>query len=300
MPLAIVHHPAYDAPIPQGHRFPMGKFRRLAERIAADGLPGWRGFEEPVPIGAEALRRVHDEAYVAAVLASSVPPATEREIGLPVSEAVARRAEAATGGTLRAAELALRDGLACNSAGGSHHARQAGGAGFCVFNDVAVAVRALRAQDAIGRALIVDLDVHQGDGTAAIFARDRNVFTLSVHAERNYPVRKVPSDLDVALPDGTRDEAYVEVVRRVVPEAVEAFRPNIVFYNAGVDPHRDDRLGRLALSDEGLRERDLFVIDAVREAGVPLACVIGGGYAADLEALVGRHMTLFRAAARFA
>lgn len=198
------------------------------------------------------------------------------------------------------ARFALEEGLACNTAGGSHHARFEHGAGFCVFNDVAVAIRVLQADGAIRRAMVVDLDVHQGDGTAAIFAGQSDVFTLSVHGARNYPVRKRTSDLDVALPDGTGDTDYLEALRGVLTPRLEAFCPDLVFYNAGVDPHREDRLGRLALTDTGLAARDRLVIETVRAAGIPLAGVMGGGYSHDTDALARRHMTLYRVAAAFA
>lgn len=216
-----------------------------------------------------------------------------------MTESVGRRARCATAGTVLTALLALEHGIACNTAGGSHHARRAHGAGFCVFNDVAVAIRLLQADQTIDRALVIDLDVHQGDGTAEIFADDPSVFTLSVHAARNYPVRKVPSSLDVALDDGIGDAAYLTVLREVLPEALRRFRPDIVFFNAGVDPHADDRLGRLALSDAGLEARDRIVISTVRDAGLPLAGVLGGGYSIDIDRLARRHATLHRVAAQF-
>jgi acetoin utilization deacetylase AcuC-like enzyme len=198
------------------------------------------------------------------------------------------------------ARLALETGLALNTAGGSHHARREQGAGFCVFNDVAVAIRVLQADGAIGRALVVDLDVHQGDGTAAIFAGDASVFTLSLHGERNYPLRKQRSSLDVGLPDGTGDEEYLAALSPALDTALAAAAPDIVFLNAGVDPHADDRLGRLALSDAGLRQRERLVMARVRAAGLPLACVIGGGYLEDVDRLAHRHAGLFAVAAEFA
>ena len=185
-------------------------------------------------------------------------------------------------------------------AGGSHHGQRATGAGFCVFNDVAVAARALHAEGAIRRALVIDLDVHQGDGTAECLALDPDLFTFSVHAEKNYPVRKIPSDLDVSLADGLEDAAYLDVLAAHVPRLLDALKPDLVFYNAGVDPHRDDRLGRLALTDEGLRGRDRFVVGEARRRRVPLVAVVGGGYADDLDALARRHAIVFEAMAEMA
>jgi len=297
--LPIVHNPRYNAEFPANHRFPMGKFQRLAEVLMEEGLAGPGTFHVPAEAPASWIALAHDRTYVDQVFSSAVPTAIAREIGFAMTPPVATRARCASAGTLMTARLAMEHGIACNTAGGSHHARFAQGAGFCVFNDVAVAIRVLMADGAIERALVVDCDVHQGDGTAAIFADDPTVFTLSLHAEKNYPVRKVPSSLDVPLLDDCDDDGYLDAVRAVVGPAIANFRPDIVFYNAGVDPHRDDRLGRLALSDEGLVERDRFVIDAVREAGIPLAGVLGGGYQRDIDGLARRHATLHRVAWEF-
>jgi acetoin utilization deacetylase AcuC-like enzyme len=210
-----------------------------------------------------------------------------------VDAGVVRRARLSAGGTLLAARLALRHGLAGSTAGGSHHGQRATGAGFCVFNDVAIAAKALKREGAIRRALVVDLDVHQGDGTADCLSDDPDLFTFSVHAEKNYPVRKIPGDLDVGLPDGVDDDGYLPVLRAHLPRLLDAIRPDLLFYNAGVDPHQDDKLGRLKLSDEGLRRRDRFVVEEARGRGVPLVTVVGGGYAADIEALARRHALVF-------
>lgn len=292
----ICFHPAYEAPLPEGHRFPMRKYGLLAEALRARGLVP-DGFVEPEPASASMLERAHDPAYVAAILACDVPRVIEREIGLPVSEALVRRSRASVGGTVLASRLALKLGFAGNAAGGSHHARRAQGAGFCVLNDVAVAALTLRQDGLIGRAMVVDLDVHQGDGTADCLSREPDLFTLSIHCERNYPSQKIPGDLDIGLPDGLDDGEYLAVVEARLPPLLDAFRPDIVFYNAGVDPHRDDRLGRLNLSDEGLRARDRFVVRAARLRGIPVVGVIGGGYSADVEALAGRHALVFEALA---
>jgi acetoin utilization deacetylase AcuC-like enzyme len=292
----IVHHPAYQAEIPAGHRFPMGKFRRLAEVLVEERLVAPDGFERPGPAPEAALRLAHDGAWVDAVLGGTVPEKVAREIGFPLTAGVVDRARAATGGTIHAARLALAHGVALNTAGGSHHARRAQGAGFCVFNDVAVAAAALLRERAVRKVVVVDLDVHQGDGTADIFAGDGRVTTLSVHAERNYPHRKIPSTHDIGLADRTGDAAYLAVVRDAVGAVLSAARPDIVFYNAGVDPHADDRLGRLGLADDGLAARDRLVIGAAKAIGVPLVGVIGGGYDDDVDRLARRHATLHRAA----
>lgn len=299
MPLAIVHHPAFQADLPAYHRFPIGKFRKLADILVEEGLAAPGTFHVPALASARWLTLAHDAAYVDLVLSHKVPPVISREIGFPVDAGIARRARASTGGTVLAGLLALERGIACNTAGGSHHARRAHGAGFCVFNDVAVAARVLQADRLVAQVLVIDCDVHQGDGTADIFAGDPSVFTFSIHSERNYPVRKVRSDLDIALPDGVGDAAYLEMLRDVLPGLVERVRPDIVFYNAGVDPHAEDRLGRLALSDAGLAARDRFIIATVRARNIPLTGVIGGGYGPDVDVLARRHATLHRVAAQF-
>ncbi|MBH0237408.1 histone deacetylase family protein [Methylobrevis albus] len=296
MSLAIVHHPDYQAELDPGHRFPMQKYGRLAAVLAEEGVVGPEGFRVPLPAPAAWLELAHDRAYVDQALAAAVPAAMEREIGLPVTASVARRAQASAGGTVLAARLALERGLAVNTAGGSHHARGSGGAGFCVFNDVAVAIRVLQAEGLIRRALVVDCDVHQGDGTAAIFAGDASVFTLSLHGERNYPVRKVASSLDVGFDDGLEDAPYLAALEQALGQALARFSPDLVFYNAGVDPHRDDRLGRLALSDDGLAARERLVMETIRRRRLPLAGVIGGGYDADVDRLARRHAILHRTA----
>ncbi|MFN3765950.1 MAG: histone deacetylase, partial [Aliihoeflea sp.] len=275
-------------------------YARLIEVLRERGVA--RPDNEHVPglPGFETLARAHADDYVRQVMDCAVPPAIEKEIGFAVSERVSRRAQLASSGTLLTARLALDHGIACNAAGGSHHARHAQGAGFCTFNDVAIAAYALLAEGAIKRALVVDLDVHQGDGTAEILMGENRVFTFSMHAARNYPVRKAVSDLDIALDDGVEDEAYLARLTAILPLVDDYSRPQIVFYNAGVDPHGDDKLGRLALSDDGIRARDRVVIGHFRERGIPVCGVIGGGYSNDIDALAARHAILFETAAAFA
>lgn len=292
----IVHHPAFRAEMPAGHRFPMDKFSRLAAVLEADGVAGPAGFVLPEPIDLDSLLLVHDEAYVGGVIDLTLPAEVARRVGLPNTESVARRAQAAVGGTLAAARLALAHGIASNTAGGSHHAQADTGAGFCVFNDVAVAARRLLEEGAVGQVLVVDLDVHQGDGTARIFEDDPGVFTFSMHAEKNFPARKAVSDLDIDLPDGTGDGAYLRKLKEVLPDLLARVAPDLVFFNAGVDPHADDKLGRLSLSDEGLARREAFVLGSCLKRGIPVAGVIGGGYDADIDRLAHRHALLHRVA----
>ena len=272
----------------------MGKFGLVARILRGDGLVP-QGFHVPGVASAEWVGRVHDPAYVAQVFAADVPRAVEKRIGFEVDERVARRSRRATAGTWLAAKLALAHGLACNTAGGSHHAGPEGGAGFCVFNDVAVAANALLETGDAKRIAVLDCDVHQGDGTARIFTGEPRVLTVSMHAERNYPDDKATSDLDVPLPDGLADDDYLAVLTQTLP-TIDAFAPEIVFYNAGVDPHRDDRLGRLAMTDEGLARRDALAIGHFRDRGIPVAGVLGGGYSRDLRTLSRRHTILHRTA----
>lgn len=292
MPVPIVAHPAYAAKLPDGHRFPMGKFARLKDVLVARNLVP-HGFVRPEPAGRDAIGLVHCAEYVDAVLEARLPREFERRIGLPIEPNIVARACAATGGTLAAARLALAHGLSGNTAGGSHHARREGGAGYCVFNDVAIVLRILQNERALRSALVVDLDVHQGDGTADCLSHSPELFTLSIHCERNYPVRKIAGDLDIGLPDCTGDTEYLAVLGARLPHLLETLSPDLVVYNAGVDPHRDDRLGRLALTDQGLLARDRFVIGQARRRDIPVVTVIGGGYDPDVDALAARHASVF-------
>lgn len=300
MPLPIVHHPDYDARFPVAHRFPMGKYRLIMEALRSRGLAADGALHVPAPAPPSWLTLAHDRAYVDQVLGCAVSKIIERDIEFPVGDRVSQRAQLASAGTVLAARLALEHGIACNTAGGSHHARRAQGAGFCTFNDVAVAASLLLFEGLADRIQVVDLDVHQGDGTADIFAGEPRVFTFSMHGERNYPERKIPSDLDIGLPDGTGDDAYLETLRDALAELDRRFRPDLVFYNAGVDPHHADRLGRMALTDAGLRARDRMVVEHFRSRLIPVCGVIGGGYSNDVAAVAERHAILFEVAAEFA
>ena len=300
MALHIVHHGGYDAEFPVGHRFPMSKYRRLMEVLRERNLISERHLHTPEPAPAPWLCLAHDATYVDQVIAAAVPHLIAREIGFEIDTRVSMRARLASAGSVLAARLALDHGIACNAAGGSHHARREQGAGFCTFNDVGVAANVLLAEAAVSRVLVIDLDVHQGDGTARIFAGDDRVFTFSVHAEKNYPVRKALSDRDVGLPDGLADDAYLGILDDELRTLFDRARPDLVFYNAGVDPHAEDRLGRLALTDNGLRARDSLVIGACRLRGIPVCGVIGGGYSRDIDALAARHAILFEEAAKAA
>jgi acetoin utilization deacetylase AcuC-like enzyme len=285
--LHVVHHPGYVAPGRPGSGHNFNKYGLVMTALAESGASVTIHTPEPMP--RRWLEEVHEPDYVTEVIACAVPPDKERRIGFAVGERVSLRAQLSPGGTWLAARLARVHGYAANAAGGSHHALHDSGAGYCVFNDLAVAANRLLAEGDAERILIVDLDVHQGDGTAALLAGRPDVFTLSVHAERNFPARKARSSLDVGLPDGTGDVAYMQVLRDTLPRVMADFAPDLILYQAGVDPHAEDRLGRLALSDAGIEARDRMVMRIAREAGVPLASALGGGYGADIMAVARRH-----------
>ena len=243
----------------------------------------------PDPAPRDWIEAVHATAYVAAVFDGTLTREQERRIGFPVTPAMVRRSRLVIGGTYLAARLALETGFAANSAGGSHHALPDGGAGYCIFNDLAVAGARLLAEGRVAKLAVVDVDVHQGDGTAAIFAGRADAATFSMHAAKNFPVRKQASTRDVELPDGMGDAAYLDVLADELPRFLDAHAPGLVLYQAGVDPHADDRLGRLALSDDGLVARDRFVVAACHSRGIALASTLGGGYGADRAAVAMRH-----------
>lgn len=285
--IPVVHHPDYVAAAPAGSAYRWGKNGLIRDLLAAQGdRIAWH---EPQPMPPAWLEAVHDPDYVAEVLAAAVPRAKERRIGFPVTPEMARRAQVVPGGTWLAARLALEHGFAANSAGGSHHALADTGAGFCIFNDLAVAAHRLIDERTVDRLMIVDVDVHQGDGTAALLAGRPEIATYSIHAEKNFPVRKARSTLDVPLDDGVGDEAYLATLERTLAPLLDRFRPELVLYQAGVDPYAGDRLGRLALTREGLVRRDRLVAALMRQRDVPLASTVGGGYGADVLEIAGRH-----------
>jgi acetoin utilization deacetylase AcuC-like enzyme len=273
----------------------MAKFRLLHDQLRQQGLATAAQLHQPLPAPRRWLELVHGHRYHQAFARGELSAAEQRRIGLPATAPLVRRTWLAVGGTVLTARLALRHGLACHLAGGTHHAFPDHGSGFCIFNDAAVAARVLLAEGLVQRLMVVDLDVHQGDATAAIFAEEPRVFTFSAHCASNFPLHKQRSDLDLPLADGLEDQAYLAAVGDVLPDLLDQQRPELVLYNAGVDPHRGDRLGRLALSSEGLLNRDRLVLDACLRRGIPVATMIGGGYD-DLAPLVERHGLLFRAA----
>ena len=279
----------YELPLPPGHRFPMPKYKLLRERLVGSGVLAAEDLEESDLVDRASLLFAHTPEYVEAIFSGTLDVEAERQLGFPWSEGLVARSRASVQGTVAAARAALRDGAAGNLAGGTHHASAGHGAGFCVFNDIAVAARTLQREGAIDRAVVVDLDVHQGDGTAAIFAGDDSVFTFSMHGAKNFPFRKQRSSLDVDLPDGCADAEYLDALDRHLPVALDRARADILFFQAGVDPLEHDSLGRLKLSLCGLRERDRRVARTARERGIPLVLTLGGGYARPISLSVEAH-----------
>jgi acetoin utilization deacetylase AcuC-like enzyme len=290
------YHLGYQAPLAPGHPFPMSKYPLLRERLLTEGLIRHEDLQEPQPMDVDAMRLVHTPDYLDKLSGAGLSSAEQRKLGLPWSETLWLRSRLAAAGTVLAARTALGDGLAANLAGGTHHAFADHGEGFCVLNDVAIAIRQLRAEGVIERAVVVDLDVHQGNGTAAIFEGDDAVFTFSMHGEKNYPARKMRSSLDIGLEDGIADAEYLDVLALNLPQVLAAARADIAFYVAGVDVVGGDRYGKLALSADGLRARERMVLRLARERDLPLAIVLAGGYAATRERTAELHTEVFRAA----
>jgi acetoin utilization deacetylase AcuC-like enzyme len=292
--MRVFYTPRYYADIGEGHVFPVRKFELVRDRLLAEGTLAPSEIVEPREASVEDVLLVHTEDYVTRLRAGALTEREIRRLGLPWSKALVRRSFLATSGTIGAARAAIEEGAASNLAGGTHHAFPDRGEGFCVLNDVAVAIRVLRRDRAIGRASVVDLDVHQGNGTAAVFESDEAVFTFSMHGAKNYPLFKQRSSLDVELADGTGDEEYLDALARNLPRAFE-HDPDIVFYLGGADPYAGDKLGRLSLSTAGLRARDELVLRECRARGLPVATVMSGGYAADVSDTVEIHCNTIRA-----
>lgn len=299
--MRVWSNPEFVLPLPEGHRFPMAKYRLLHERVLAAADDLGIDLAEAPPASLDDLLRVHDPAYVARVLGGTLSASEQRRIGFPWSPMLAARALRVSGATIAAFRSAIEDqSIAVTLAGGTHHAAYAHGAGYCVFNDSVVAARHALAHRLVGRVLIVDLDVHHGDGTASLVADDPRIFAFSMHAARNYPAVKPPGDLDVALPDGIGDAEYLALLERHLGEAVERSRPDAVIYLAGADPFEHDRLGFLALTKAGLAARDRHVLGTCRALGLPVAISMAGGYAESVEDIVDIHFETVRIAAGLA
>ncbi len=283
-------------PLPEGHRFPIVKYSLVRERLIAEGLVNGSGLVIPDPASDAEILRVHTTGYLDKIKHGTLTPQEIRRIGFPWSQGLVERSRRSVGGTIAACRSALRDGIAFNLAGGTHHAYPDHGEGFCVFNDAAIAARAMQAEDRARSILILDLDVHQGNGTAAIFQEDPTIFTLSVHGEKNFPFHKETGDLDIALPDGTTDLAYLQAVDTALFQSSSQFVPDLVIYLAGSDPFEGDRLGRMGVTKGGLQQRDRRVFDWCASRSFPVAVVLAGGYARDVLDTVDIHVQTIKAA----
>ena len=295
MELAVVNHKDYVAKIGDDHKFPINKFGELAKYFIDQKVV--KKFHNPKPCSFETLNKAHSENYINDIKNKTLDKNGIKKIGFPLVDSVVQRSLVATGGTVLASKLALNYGVACNTAGGSHHANYEGGAGYCVFNDVAVATHYLLDRGLANRILIVDLDVHQGNGNSEIFKDNRHVFTFSMHSKTNYPAKKSKSDLDVELEDNLEDKAYIKTLKYYLSEFnKENF--DFVFYIAGVDIHFNDRLGKLKISDEGVKQRDELVVENFYSKRIPICGVLGGGYNKDFSKLVELHSLLHQSCAK--
>ena len=296
--MKVFYSDRFVLPLPEGHRFPMVKYSMLRERVAATDICAPGELRAPRAVSNKEILRSHERGYLRRVVAGTLTEKEVRRIGFPWSEKMVERSRRASGGTLGACHAALEDGFAANLAGGTHHAFADRGEGYCIFNDSAIAARAVQAEGLVERVVVVDTDVHQGNGTAAILHGDPSVFTFSIHGAKNFPFHKEESDLDVALPDGADDSEFLDALEDGLERSLEESRAELAIYLAGADPFEDDRLGRLSVTKEGLAERDRLVLDSCRERGLPVAVTMAGGYARDVEDTVDIHFQSIERAAR--
>jgi len=295
LPFKVVYHPRYDLDLGT-HVFPSQKFKMVHDALLEEGLADQADFLLPEPAADEDVRRVHTPAYVQKLQTDSLTLSERMKLEIPVSELTVQAFWLSAGGSILAGREALRDGFGANLSGGFHHAYPGHGEGFCMLHDVAIAIRALQARGSIRTAMTVDTDVHHGNGTAAIFANDASVYTLSIHQENNYPMPKPPSDLDIGLEDGTRDEEYLDALEEGLIHSLKTMTPDLIFYVGGADPYREDQLGGLALTMEGLQKRDRLVFEHARRRGIPVASTMAGGYARRVVDTVRIHVNTIVAA----
>jgi acetoin utilization deacetylase AcuC-like enzyme len=296
--MRIYYSDRFVLPLPPNHRFPMAKYSMLRERVTEAALVSPHALQEPAAAGDEVITLAHEPGYLSRVQHGDLSGAEIRRIGFPWSLQMVERSRRSAGATLAAARAALEEGCGVNLAGGTHHAFRDRGEGYCVFNDAAIAARAMQAEGRVQRVAIIDCDVHQGNGTASILAGDDSVFTFSIHGAKNFPFRKEVSDLDIELPDGTGDRAYLEALERGIAETLDRSRPGFAVYLAGADPWLDDRLGRLALTKRGLQERDRLVLETLKREGIPVVIAMAGGYGREIADTVDIHFQTVHAAAR--
>lgn len=294
--LKIAFHPVYKYELPEGHRFPMVKYELLPEQLLYEGTVTDDNFFMPEPISEETILLTHSEDYWGKLKNQNLSRKEIRAIGFPMSETLVHRGRFIANGTIQCALYAQQYGVALNIAGGTHHAFTNRGEGFCLFNDIAIAANYLLANNISKKILVVDLDVHQGNGTAQIFQEEARVFTFSMHGERNYPVRKERSDLDIGLPDKTEDSYYLKILRNTLPALIDSVEPDLVFYLSGVDVLETDKLGRLSMSLAGCRERDRIVFETCKKNQIPVAVSMGGGYSERIAHIVEAHANTYRVA----
>ena len=296
--LKIAYHPIYKHPLPEGHRFPMLKYELLPQQLIHEGTCTEANFFEPEIPNDKYIVAVHDPEYFYDLLNIMISPKMARKIGFPLSEELVERERIIADGTIKGCEYALKNGIAMNIAGGTHHAYSGHGEAFCMLNDQAIGARYLLNKRLAKKILIVDLDVHQGNGTAEIFQNDESVFTFSMHGASNYPFKKEESDLDIALPKGTNDETYLSILKKELPRLIENIQPDFIFYLCGVDILESDKLGTLGLTLEGCKKRDEFILSTCHRLKIPVQCSMGGGYSPDIKIIVNAHANTFRIAQR--
>ena len=294
--LNIAYHPIYQLPLPEGHRFPMEKYDLLPKQLLYEGTCEKEDFFAPEKIPNAIIESVHDSKYLDRLLNLALDPKEVRKIGFPLSQQLIDREIIIAGGTVEGAKRALTDGIAMNIAGGTHHAFSAWGEAFCLLNDQAIAAQYLIDQQLVNRVLIVDLDVHQGNGTAEIFKHNPAVFTFSMHGAKNYPFHKEESDYDLAMEDGTNDTTYLNSLKSALPHLLEKVKPDFIFYLCGVDVVATDKLGRLGMSVAGCKARDAFVLESCKSLDIPVQCSMGGGYSKDIKIILEAHANTFRIA----
>ncbi|MEJ1223112.1 histone deacetylase family protein [Sediminicola sp. 1XM1-17] len=292
----IAHHPIYTHPLPKGHRFPMEKYELLPQQLIMEGTCDATDFFEPDIPNDKYIVAVHEPDYFYDLLNMKIPPREARKIGFPLNEDLVLRERIIADGTMKGCEFAMDHGIAMNIAGGTHHAYTDRGEAFCMLNDQAIGARYLQAKGLAKKILIVDLDVHQGNGTAEIFQDDPSVFTFSMHGSGNYPFRKEKSDLDIALNKGTTDTEYLSILKDTLPKLINEVKPEFVFYLCGVDILATDKLGTLAVTVEGCKKRDRFVLETCKKYHIPIQCSMGGGYSPDLKTIIEAHANTFRVA----
>ena len=294
--IPVAYDPIYRLPLPENHRFPMEKYELLPQQLLLEGTCEPSDFFTPTKVALENVLRIHNEEYVTRLINLNLNTREIRNIGFPLTKKLVERELIIAGGTVMGCEKALKTGIAMNIAGGTHHAFSDCGEAFCLLNDQAIAAQYLLDQKKASQILILDLDVHQGNGTAAIFESNPKVFTLSVHGAKNYPFRKEKSDLDIALEDDTGDKKYLDKIKKIIPALIDNIKPDFIFYLSGVDVLGTDKLGRLNLTIEGCKERDTFVLKQCNDRNIPLQCSMGGGYSKDIKVIIEAHANTYRAA----